>query len=237
MVTLKWGLAQSENYISAWLMKQFSPMAVTDMMHRMGVRSYIDPVYSIFLGTSDLSLEEMVGAYGTYANKGVHTRPLYVTRIEDRNGNVISTFSPYIDEVISEEHAFLMTSLLQGVVNEGTGLRLRGTYQLRNQMGGKTGTTQNHSNGWYMGVLPDLVAGVWTGWEDQAIHFEDLSLGQGSNMALPVFGIFMQKIFADPEFAPMSESLFEAPANFNIELDCDRAAVKNQRSPYRQQYY
>jgi penicillin-binding protein 1A len=237
MVTLKWGLAQSENYISAWLMKQFSPMAVTDLMHRMGVRSYIDPVYSIFLGTSDLSLEEMVGAYGTYANKGVHTRPLYVTRIEDRNGNVISTFSPYIDEVISEEHAFLMTSLLQGVVNEGTGLRLRGTYQLRNQMGGKTGTTQNHSNGWYMGVLPDLVAGVWTGWEDQAIHFEDLSLGQGSNMALPVFGIFMQKIFADPEFAPMSGSLFEAPANFNIELDCDRAAVKNQRSPYRQQYY
>ena len=237
MVTLKWGLAQSENYISAWLMKQFSPMAVTDLMHRMGVRSYIDPVFSIFLGTSDLSLEEMVGAYGTFANKGVYTRPLYVTRIEDRNGNVISTFSPYIDEVISEEDAFLMTSLLQGVVNEGTGLRLRGTYKLRNQMGGKTGTTQNHSNGWYMGVLPDLVAGVWTGWEDQAIHFEDLSLGQGSNMALPVFGIFLNKVLADPEFVPMAESFFEAPANFNIVLDCDRAAGKNQRSPYRQQYY
>lgn len=237
LVTLKWGLAQSENYISAWLMKQFSPMAVTDLMHRMGVRSYIDPVFSIFLGTSDLTLEEMVGAYGTYANKGVYTRPLYVTRIEDRNGNVISTFSPYIDEVISEEHAYLMTSLLQGVVNEGTGLRLRGTYQLRNQMGGKTGTTQNHSNGWYIGVLPDLVAGVWTGWEDQAIHFEDLSLGQGSNMALPVFGIFMKKVIADPEFAPIAESVFEAPANFNIELDCDRAAGRNQRNPYRQQYY
>ncbi len=237
MVTLKWGLAQSENYISAWLMKQFSPMAVTDLMHRMGVRSFIDPVFSIFLGTSDLSLEEMVGAYGTFANKGVYTRPLYVTRIEDRNGNVISTFSPFIDEVISEEDAFLMTSLLQGVVNEGTGLRLRGTYKLRNQMGGKTGTTQNHSNGWYMGVLPDLVAGVWTGWEDQAIHFEDLSLGQGSNMALPVFGIFLNKVLADPEFVPIAETVFEAPANFNIELDCDRAAGKNQRSPYRQQYY
>ena len=237
LVTLKWGLAQSENYISAWLMKQFSPMAVADLMHRMGVRSYIDPVFSIFLGTSDLSLEEMVGAYGTFANKGVYTRPLYVTRIEDRNGNVISTFSPYIDEVISEEHAFLMTSLLQGVVNEGTGLRLRGTYKLRNQMGGKTGTTQNHSNGWYMGVLPDLVAGVWTGWEDQAIHFEDLSLGQGSNMALPVVGIFLNKVLADPEFVPIAESFFEAPANFSIELDCDRAAGKNQRSPYRQQYY
>lgn len=237
MVTLKWGLAQSENYISAWLMKQFSPVSVTDLMHRMGVRSFIDPVFSIFLGTSDLTLEEMVGAYGTFANKGVYTRPLYVTRIEDKNGNVISSFSPYIDEVISEEDAFLMVSLLQGVVNEGTGLRLRGTYQLKNQMGGKTGTTQNHSNGWYMGILPDLVAGVWTGWEDQAIHFEDLSLGQGSNMALPVFGLFLQKIFADSEFAPISESLFEAPVNFNVELDCDRAARQNQKSPYRQQYY
>ncbi|HOT18307.1 MAG TPA: transglycosylase domain-containing protein, partial [Bacteroidales bacterium] len=120
MVTLKWGLAQSENYISAWLMKQFSPQAVVDIMQRMGIRSYIDPVVSIFLGTSDLSVEEMVGAYGTFVNKGVYTRPLYVTRIEDRNGNVISTFTPFIDEVISEEDAYLMTSLLQGVVTNGT---------------------------------------------------------------------------------------------------------------------
>jgi len=163
MVTLKWGLAQSENYISAWLMKQFSPQSVVDIMHRMGIRSYIDPVVSIFLGTSDLSVEEMVGAYGTFVNKGVYTRPLYVTRIEDRNGNVISTFTPFIDEVISEDDAYLMTSLLQGVVSSGTAVRLRLTYKLTNQMGGKTGTTQNHSNGWFMGVMPDLVAGVWTG--------------------------------------------------------------------------
>lgn len=237
MVTLKWGLAQSENYISAWLMKQFSPQAVVDLMHRMGIRSYIDPVYSIFLGTSDLSLEEMVGAYGVFANKGVYTRPLYVTRIEDRNGNVISTFTPYIDEVINENDAYLMTSLLQGVVNSGTGMRLRGTYKLTNQMGGKTGTTQNHSNGWYMGVMPDLVAGVWTGWEDQAIHFEELDLGQGANMALPVFGIFLNKLFADPRFAPMTTSVFEAPANFNVDLDCDKASRQQQRTTYRQQYY
>jgi penicillin-binding protein 1A len=237
MVTLKWGLAQSENYISAWLMKQFSPQAVVDLMHRMGIRSYIDPVYSIFLGTSDLSLEEMVGAYGTFANKGVYTRPLYVTRIEDRNGNVISTFSPFIDEVISEDDAYLMTSLLQGVVNSGTAVRLRLTYKLTNQMGGKTGTTQNHSNGWYMGVMPDLVAGVWTGWEDQAIHFEELDLGQGANMALPVFGIFLNKVLADPIFSPMAGSVFEAPPNFNVDIDCDRVNSQQQRGPYRQQYY
>ena len=238
MVTLKWGLAQSENYISAWLMKQFSPGAVTDLMHRMGIRSYIDPVFSIFLGTSDLCLEEMVGAYGTFVNKGVYTRPLYVTRIEDRNGNVISTFSPYIDEVISDQDAFLMVNLLEGVVNTGTGLRLRGTYKLTNQMGGKTGTTQNHSNGWYMGVTPNLVAGVWTGWEDQAIHFEDLSLGQGSNMALPVFGLFLQKLFADPDFASMANDTFESPSNFNVDLDCDRVNSQQQnRNPARQKYY
>ncbi len=237
MVTLKWGLAQSENYISAWLMKQFSPQAVVDIMHRMGIRSFIDPVYSIFLGTSDLSVEEMVGAYGTFSNKGVYTRPLYVTRIEDRNGNVISTFTPFIDEVISEEDAYLMTSLLQGVVTNGTAVRLRLTYKLLNQMGGKTGTTQNHSNGWYMGVMPDLVAGVWTGWEDQAIHFEDLSLGQGANMALPVYGIFLQKLLADKDFASLGEAVFEAPPGFNVELDCDRVKSQQQGSPYRQREY
>ena len=218
-------------------MKQFSPQAVVDLMHRMGIRSFIDPVYSIFLGTSDLSVEEMVAAYGTFTNKGVHTRPLYVTRIEDRNGNVISTFTPFIDEVISEDDAYLMTTLLQGVVNSGTGLRLRGTYKLTNKMGGKTGTTQNHSNGWYMGVLPDLVAGVWTGWEDQAIHFEDLTMGQGANMALPVFGIFMQKLLADKEFAGLGETDFEAPTGFNVELDCDKIRRNQQGSSYRQREY
>ncbi len=229
MVTLKWGLAQSENYISAWIMKQFTPTAITDLMKKMGIRSFIDPVYSIFLGTSDIKLEEMVGAYGTFANKGVYTRPMYVTRIEDKNGNVISKFTPRIEEVLSEEQAYLMVNLLQGVVQGGTAGRMRREpYLLTNQIGGKTGTTQNHSNGWFMGVTPNLVGGVWSGWEDQAIHFETLTEGQGANMALPVFAIFLRKVYDDPEFGIMQADEFERPVNFSVELDCDR--VKRESS-------
>ena len=238
MVTLKWGLAQSENYISAWLMEQFQPEAVTDLMHKMGIRSFIDPVPSIFLGTSDIKLEEMVGAYGTFANKGVYTRPMYVTRIEDKNGNVISRFTPRIEEVLNEETAFLMLSLLQGVVQTGSGIRLRSTYKLMNQIGGKTGTTQNHSNGWFMGVTPNLVGGVWSGWEDQAIHFETLGEGQGANMALPVLGLFLQKVYNDPELGILEADEFERPANFNVELDCDRVKHNSFRrdNPLRDRY-
>jgi penicillin-binding protein 1A len=229
MVTLKWGLAKSENYISAWLMKQFTPSAVTDLMHRMGIRSFIDPVISIFLGTSDIKLEEMVGAYGTFANKGVYTRPMYVTRIEDKNGNIISTFTPKIEEVISEEQAYLMLDMLQGVVNIGSGIGLRATYQFTNQIGGKTGTTQNHGNGWFMGVTPNLVAGVWSGWENQSIHFETLGEGQGATIALPVFALFLKKIYADPQFGIMEADVFERPAGFNMELNCDKLKKSNTR--------
>jgi len=229
MVTLAWGLAQSENYISAWLMQQFKPTAVTDLMRKMGVRSFIDPVPSIFLGTSDIKLEEMVGAYGTFANKGVYSRPMYVTRIEDKNGNTISRFTSKIEEVLSEQQAYLMINLLQNVVLRGTALRMRSEpYNFRNQMGGKTGTTQNHSNGWYMGITPNLVGGVWSGWEDQAIHFETLSEGQGANMALPIMAIFLKKVYTDPQFGIMETDEFERPSNFNIELDCDR--VKKDKS-------
>lgn len=230
-VTLAWGLAQSENYISAWLMQQFKPAAVTDLMHKMGVRSFIDPVPSIFLGTSDIKLEEMVGAYGTFANKGVYTRPSYVTRIEDKNGNTISKFTPKIEEVLSENQAFLMLNLLQGVVRTGSGNRMRREpYNLMNQIGGKTGTTQNHSNGWFMGVTPNLVGGVWSGWEDQAIHFETLGEGQGANMALPILAIFLKKVYNDPEFGIMETDEFERPSNFNMELDCDKVRRSNSRS-------
>lgn len=229
MVTLAWGLAESENFISAWLMKQFKPTAVTDLMHKMGVRSFIDPVYSIFLGTSDIKLEEMVGAYGTFANKGVYTKPMYVTRIEDKNGNTISKFTPKIEEVLSENQAFLMINLLQGVVTHGTGYKLRRDYKLMNQIGGKTGTTQNHSNGWFMGVTPHLVGGVWSGWEDQAIHFETLGEGSGANMALPIMGIFLQKVYADPMFSTMETDEFEVPSNFNVELDCNKIKKNNPR--------
>ncbi|HZY25141.1 MAG TPA: transglycosylase domain-containing protein [Bacteroidales bacterium] len=230
MVTLAWGLAESENYISAWLMKQFKPTAVTDLMHKMGVRSFIDPVPSIFLGTSDIKLEEMVGAYGTFANKGVYTRPMYVTRIEDKNGNTISKFTPKIEEVLSENQAYLMVNLLQGVVTHGTGNKLRRDFKLMNQIGGKTGTTQNHSNGWFMCVTPHLVGGVWSGWEDQAIHFEALGEGSGASMALPIMGLFLQKVYADPQFSSMQTDEFEVPSNFNMELDCNKVKKNNSRS-------
>jgi penicillin-binding protein 1A len=237
MVTLKWGLAKSENNISAWLMKQFTPTAVTDLMHRMGIRSYIDPVISIFLGTSDIKLEEMVGAYGTFANKGVYTQPMYVTRIEDKNGNTISKFTQKIEEVISEEQAYLMLDLLQGVVNIGSGIGLRYTYQLTNQIGGKTGTTQNHGNGWFMGVTPNLVAGVWSGWEDQSIHFNTLGEGQGATIALPIFALFLKKIYADPQFGIMEADIFERPAGFNMELNCDKLQkATNKRGNFLQRY-
>ncbi|MEE4215420.1 MAG: transglycosylase domain-containing protein [Bacteroidales bacterium] len=227
MVTLKWGLANSENYISSWLMKQFSPQAVADLMARMGIsRRYIEAVNSIFLGTSVLTLNEMVGAFGTYANKGVFTEPIVVSKIEDRNGNILALFAPHIDEVMSEEEAYLMVSLLRGVVDEGTGIRLRWRYELGGEIGGKTGTTQNHSNGWFMGITPNLVAGVWTGWEDQAIHFEDMTLGQGANMALPVMGLFLQKLYGDPELGIMEADEFDEPPGFDVELDCDE--VKSQ---------
>jgi len=228
-VTLEWGLAQSENYISAWVMEQFRPAAVVDLMHKMGVRSFIDPVYSIFLGTSDVKLEEMVGAYGTYANKGVYTRPMYVTRIEDKNGNLISSFNTKIEEVLSEETAFLMLHMLQKVVQTGSAFRLRREpYLLMNQIGGKTGTTQEQSDGWFLGVTPKLVGGVWVGWEDRSIHFETLMEGQGANMALPIFALFLKKVYNDPQLGIMEADEFERPANFNIELDC--AKVKRETS-------
>ncbi|MCU0362822.1 MAG: transglycosylase domain-containing protein [Bacteroidales bacterium] len=239
MVTLAWGLAQSENYVSAWLMQQFKPSAVTDLMKKMGIRSYIDPVVSIFLGTSDIKLEEMVGAYGTFANKGVYMRPMYVTRIEDKNGNTIGSFSTKIEEALTEQQAYLMLNLLQNVVLKGTAMRLRGeTYKLRNQIGGKTGTTQNHSNGWFMGVTPNLVGGVWSGWEDQSIHFETLADGQGANMALPIMAIFLRKVYDDPHLGIMETDEFERPDNFSVELDCEKAERERiRRSGYSRERY
>jgi penicillin-binding protein 1A len=239
MVTLKWGLAQSENYISAWLMEQFRPQAVVDLMHKMGVTSQIEAVPSIFLGTSDVRLEEMVGAYGTFANKGIYTTPMYVTRIEDKNGNVIARFPEKIEEVLTHETAFLMINLLQGVVQTGSGRRLRvEPYNLMNQIGGKTGTTQNHSDGWFIGVTPSLVGGVWSGWEDRGIHFETLGEGQGANMALPIFAIFLKKVYSDPELGILEADEFEVPPGFSMELDCDKVKRQSTRTvnPLRERY-
>jgi len=222
MVSLKWGLANSNNNVTAWVMKQYSPMAVAELIKDLGIRSYIDPVYSLCLGTSDVSLYEMVGAYSTFVNKGVHIDPIAVTHIEDKYGNVIAKFAPMEREAIDEETAFLMINLLEGVVNQGTGRRLRGpSYKLTNEMGGKTGTTQNQSDGWFMSVLPNLVTGVWVGGEERGIHFDSMSIGQASNVAIPIFGRFLLKVYDDPKITSINpEDVFERPSVFRYSLDC-----------------
>lgn len=220
-VTLKWGLANSVNYISAWLMKQFNPPAVIEVARKMGIESYIAPVPSMVLGTSDIKLEEMVAAYSVYPNKGVLIRPKYVTRIEDRSGNVLAEFSSAKEEVISEETAYLMVKLLQGVVDGGTAGRLRWKYELYNEIAGKTGTTQNHSDGWFMGFVPKLVSGVWVGAEDRSVHFKEIGLGQGANMALPIWALYMNKVYKDSTLNYSLDDEFEKPlTNFPFEIDC-----------------
>lgn len=222
MVSLKWGLANSNNNVTAWVMKQYSPEAVANIIHDIGIKSHVEPVYSLCLGTSDVSLYEMVGAYATFVNEGVHIDPIAVTSIEDRYGNVIANISPKEREAIDEQTAYLMVNLLEGVVNQGTGRRLRGpAYKLTSKMGGKTGTTQNHSDGWFMSVLPNLVTGVWVGGEERAIHFDSMSLGQASNMAIPIFGRFLLKVYDDPKIEsvrPTDE--FKAPVTLGYSLDC-----------------
>ena len=220
MVTLRWGLANSENNISAWVLKQFTPEAVAQMAHKMGITSFIDPVPSVFLGTAEITVKEMVAAYSIFANKGVYNSPLPVCRIEDKYGNVLQEFRPESREVITENTAYLMCNLLEGVVNSGTGVRLRYKYKLTNPMGGKTGTTQQHADGWFIGVTPDLVGGVWVGAEDRSIHFQSLANGQGANMALPIWAKFLQKAYADSGLK-MSGRPFDRPAGISKRLDCD----------------
>jgi penicillin-binding protein 1A len=229
MVTLKWGLANSVNNISAWLMKRFNPPALIEVVRKMGIHSPIDPVVSVFLGTSDISLYEMVGAFATYANKGVYNVPVMVTRIEDQHGNVLAEFRPRIEEAISEEAAYLMLNLLEAVVNEGTGRRLRGKYAFRGQMAGKTGTTQGYSDGWFTGIVPGLVGGAWTGGEDRGIRFNNITHGQGANMALPIWALFMQKVYADKSLGISPDDRFEAPQGFSVNLNCDRTFISYPR--------
>jgi penicillin-binding protein 1A len=223
MVTLKWGLANSKNMISAWVMKQFNPQAVTEVMKKLGVYSPIDAVPSMFLGTSDITLYEMVGAFSTYANKGIFIKPWFVTHIEDRHGNTVANFVPQRYEALDENTAYLMVNLLQGVVDNGTGIRLRsreGYGRFTMPIAGKTGTTQNHSDGWFIGATPQLTAGVWTGADLRSIHFTDIATGQGANMALPVWGYFMKKVLSDPSLGISEDIQFERPAHFMINLNC-----------------
>ena len=220
MVTLEWGLANSVNFISAWLVKRFNPQAVVDVIRKMGVTSPIDAVPSVIFGTSDISLEEMVGAFNVFSNKGVYIEPVYITRIEDRQGNLISEFYPQQVEAISEKTAYLMVQLLKNVVYKGTAGRLRWFFNFQGELGGKTGTTQNHSDGWYMGISPKLTAGVWVGAEDRSVNFKQLAKGSGSYMALPVYGYFMQQVYADTSLHITQEDTWEEPLNFNMVLNC-----------------
>ncbi|HKC69044.1 MAG TPA: transglycosylase domain-containing protein, partial [Bacteroidia bacterium] len=220
ILTLKEALANSLNYVSAALMKQFGPQAVVNIAHRMGITSHLDAVPALCLGVADISLYEMVGANSTFANQGTYVQPIFVTRIEDKNGKVLEEFVPKTDEVFNEEKAYVMCELMKGVVQGGTGSRIRYRYKLMNPIAGKTGTTQNNSDGWFIGFTPDLAAGCWVGGEDRAVHFNTTADGQGASMALPIWAKFFQKVYADKTIK-ISKGDFERPSKMSeIELDC-----------------
>ena len=227
MITLRKALAGSINYVTAWVMKQYGPDAVINLVRRMGITSPIDAVPSIALGTPDISVFEMVAANATFANKGTYIQPSFITRIEDKNGKVLEEFVPTTDEVFSEQHAYAMIQLMRGVVDGGTGSRLRSRYKLFNEIAGKTGTTQNNADGWFMGLTPELVAGCWTGGEERSVHFNSTNEGQGASMALPIWGKFFQKIYADKSLK-MTKAGFKVPANMgDVELDCSKYDAAN----------
>ena len=218
-VTLKWGLTNSSNNISAYLMKQFGPEAMIAMCRKMGIHSYLDPVYSLCVGSCDISVFEMVSAYNTYPSRGVYISSMFVDKIEDSQGNLLESFSAHKTEAISAQTAFLMVNLMQGVVNEGTGGRIKWKYGI-NGAAGKTGTTNDNSDGWFIGYVPRLTAGVWVGCEDRQVHFESGALGQGANAALPIWGIFMQKVMADKSIGIVNGESFVAPAGWDMSLGC-----------------
>ncbi|MDO9510322.1 MAG: transglycosylase domain-containing protein [Bacteroidales bacterium] len=220
MVTLKWALANSVNYVSAYLMKKYSPEAVIKVAQKMGISSDIPAVPSICLGTPDISLYEMVGAFNTFANKGVYVEPIMLTRIEDKNGNVIERFTPRRDEAMSEETAFLMLELMKGVVESGTGIRLRYRYGFDNPIAGKTGTTQNQSDGWFIGITPHLTTGIWVGGEVRSIHFRTITLGQGASMALPIWALYMRKVYANPSLKIPKDDFIRPAKPLSINLNC-----------------
>ena len=220
-VTLKWGLTKSSNNISAYLMKQYGPHAMADMMRKMGIGCHIDETYSLCVGSADIAVYDMVAAYNTFPSRGVYVTPIFVTRIEDNDGNVLGEFTNPKREAVSDYTAYLMANLMQGVVNSGTGVRLRAKYGLKGEIAGKTGTTNDQSDGWFIGYTPSLTAGVWVGAEDRQVHFESLSLGGGSNMALPIWGIFMKKVLADGNLGVYETDRFIAPPGVTLNLDCD----------------
>jgi penicillin-binding protein 1A len=228
-LSLRKALANSVNFVTAFVMKKFGPQSVIDLVRKMGITAHIDPYPSICLGTPDISVYEMVAANSTFANKGVYIQPIVITRIEDKNGNVLEEFVPKTNEVMDEQTAYAMLNLMEGVVQSGTGVRLRYKYKINTHIAGKTGTTQNQSDGWFMGITPDLVTGVWTGCEDRAAHFRGIFHGQGASMALPIWGMYMNKVYADSTLA-ISKGPFERPEGpLIVELDCAKFEKMNRR--------
>jgi penicillin-binding protein 1A len=234
--TLKDALASSTNTITARLMNEIGPQPVVEMAKKLGIESEILPVPAIALGTADISVYEMVAAYSTFANKGVYNKPVMVTRIEDKNGTVLYQFAPESKDVLSEEVAYVTVNLMEGVTQAGSGRRLRHKgfdkwnaayreiitgypYELKNPIAGKTGTTQNQSDGWFMGMVPNLVTGVWVGAEDRAAHFSKTTYGQGAAMALPIWGLYMKACYAD-ETLDVSTGKFDKPTRLSIDIDC-----------------
>ena len=225
--TLIEGLAKSKNTVSAYLMKRVKPRKVISLARKMGLKSYLPAVPSLCLGTAEISLLEMTGAYTTFANQGMYIEPYFVSRIEDKNGVILENFSNPPVEVLSEEKNYIMVKLLEGVINQGSGGRLRWHYGLNNAIAGKTGTTQNHSDGWFVGFVPNLVTGVWTGADNRAVRFRDLHLGQGAEMALPIWGNYMTQIFANPEFNIGNQQFPFPESGVSVTLDCNKEKLFN----------
>ena len=216
MVTLKWGLATSNNWISAWLMSQLSPAALVRLLHEFGIQNQdIHPSMSLCLGPCDISVAEMVGAYSAFPKKGVRRMPMFVTRIEDNEGNILANFVPRVREVISEEAAYKMLVLMRGVIDWGTGSRMRKRYKITAPMGGKTGTTNDNSDGWFVGYTPSLSFGAWVGGEEREIHFGSMAVGQGANAALPICAYFLNKVYADGKLGYSQGENFDIPAGFD----------------------
>ena len=245
-LTLKFGLANSINTVTAYIMKQFGPHAVVDLARKIGIQSKILAVPSLCLGTFDLSVYEMVGAYSTFVNKGVWIEPIFITRIEDKNGVVLEEFVPKTQEAMSSETADIMVRMLQGVVDgvysptagkkQGTGVRLRYKYGFENEIGGKTGTTQNQSDGYFMGITPNLVTGVWSGCEDRAAHFRTIQYGQGANMALPIFAEFMKRVYDDTLNTAIYPLTFDISKSVYNKLDCGENIQQGRKTEYEEEF-
>ncbi|MEN8798448.1 MAG: penicillin-binding transpeptidase domain-containing protein, partial [Flavobacteriaceae bacterium] len=246
MYTLKHALANSVNTVTAQLIDRIGPKPVVSIVKKLGLSKEIPEVPSIALGTPDFNVYEMVGAYGTFANQGVYVKPVMVTRIEDKNGTVLYEYVPETKDVLNKDVAYAMVNLMEGVTQSGSGMRLRHSslkdqkvykeiitgypYGFTNPIAGKTGTTQNQSDGWFMGMVPNLVTGVWVGGEERSVHFRSIVYGQGASMALPIWGLYMKKNYADEDLG-ISQGQFEKPENLSINVDCNKIQEDIEKLP------